>query len=156
MNHLLRALALPMPLVLMTLVLMTPALAACGGREQARCDTCGMIVSPDSGWRAGAHSASGDDLSFDSPKCLFRHALAHESITDAWVIEYYSQERRPAGDLLYVLGSDLESPMGRDLVPVEGREAADRIIEDHPLPDHEGERILRHSEVDSAVIEALF
>lgn len=119
---------------------------ACGSSDTARCDTCGMIVAPDSGWRAGA-----EGLAFDAPKCLFRHALRHGAPRDPWVIEYYGQARRPAPELLYVIGTDLESPMGRDLVPVDGAEAAERLREDHG-----GQRILRYDEIDAAVIDALF
>jgi nitrous oxide reductase accessory protein NosL len=125
---------------------------ACGSEESSgeeateRCDTCGMIVSPESGWRAG-----GEDLAFDAPKCLFRHRHREGDVPGAWVIEYYSQERRPAREMLYVVGSDLESPMGRDLVPVDGREAAERLME-----DHSGERILAFDEVTEDVVDGLF
>mgnify|MGYP006282792987 CR=1 FL=1 len=124
--------------------------AACGSdeaeRESVRCDTCGMVVEPDSRWRAG-----GEGLAFDTPKCLFRHRHRDGEMPGAWVIEYYSQERRPARGMLYVIGSDLEGPMGRDLVPVEGREAARRFLEDHT-----GDRILSFDEVTRDVVEALF
>lgn len=126
------------------------ALAACGSDEaeetRARCPTCGMVVDAESGWRAG-----GDDLLFDGPKCLFRYRHGPHEVEDAWMIEYYSQERRPARELLYVIGSDLESPMGRDLVPVAGREAAERL-----MADHHGDGILTFDEVTSEVVEALF
>lgn len=120
-------------------------LVACGSSDQARCDTCGMLVEPESGWRAGAEGSS-----FDAPKCMFRHALRH-GVEAPWAIEYYSQARHDARALLYVTGTDLESPMGRDLVPVEGREAAERLRRDHG-----GDRILTFDEVDGAVIDPLF
>lgn len=125
---------------------------ACGSDEASeaeatvRCDTCGMIVSPESGWRAG-----GEGLAFDAPKCLFRYRHREGEVPGAWVIEYYSQERRPAREMRYVIGSDLESPMGRDLVPVEGREAAERL-----KADHGGERVLTFDEVSEDVVEGLF
>lgn len=121
-------------------------LAACGSSEHERCDTCGMLVAPDSGWRAGA-----EGLAFDAPKCMFRHANRHGALTDPWVIEYYGQERRDAREMLYVTGTDLESPMGRDLVPVEGRDAADRL-----RVDHHGDRVLTSEEVDATLVESLF
>lgn len=111
----------------------------------ARCELCGMIVDPSSGWRAGA-----GELSFDTPKCLFRYREDH-ALRDAWVIEYYSQERRVADDLLYVIGSDVQGPMGRDIVPIEGRENAERFV-----ADHHGERILEFSEVRGEAVQALF
>ncbi len=127
--------------------------AACGSSDRSepasspgRCDTCGMRVTPDDGWRAGA-----EGLTFDSPKCLFRHASRHGTLTEPWVIEYYAQERRDATELLYVTGTDLRSPMGADLVPVDGREAAERM-----RTDHEGELILAFDEIEPALIESLF
>ena len=53
--------------------------------------------------------------------------------------------------LFYVIGSDLESPMGRDLVPVRGREEAERLRD-----DHHGEAVLSYDEVTSEVVEGLF
>lgn len=105
-----------------------------------------MLVMPDNGWRAGA-----DGLAFDSPKCLFRHRHRHGELGSPWVIEYYSQERRDARTLLYVAGTDLESPMGRDLVPVDGQEAAERM-----RTDHGGDAILRYDDVASDLVERLF
>ncbi|HJL17234.1 MAG TPA: nitrous oxide reductase accessory protein NosL [Sandaracinaceae bacterium LLY-WYZ-13_1] len=117
-----------------------------GAGETTRCDQCGMVVEPDSGWRAG-----GEGLAFDTPKCLFRHRHREGDVPGAWVIEYYSQERRPAVEVLYVIGTDLEGPMGRDLVPVEGRDAAERL-----MADHQGERILGFDEVSQDVVDGLF
>ncbi|MEZ4339795.1 MAG: nitrous oxide reductase accessory protein NosL [Sandaracinaceae bacterium] len=131
---------------LVTSLLFVLVLAACGSSDQARCDTCGMIVEPDSGWRAGAEGTA-----FDSPKCMFRHRLRHGDLEAPWVIEYYSQTRHDAETLFYVTGTDLESPMGRDLVPVEGRENAERL-----RTDHGGDRVLGWAEVDARVIDPLF
>ena len=118
----------------------------CGSPGEARCATCGMLVAPDDGWRAGA-----EGLAFDAPKCLFRYVHRHGAPPAPWVIEYYTQARRDARATLYVLGTDLESPMGSDLVPVEGREAAERL-----LADHRGQRILSFDEVSAAVVDPLF
>jgi len=137
-------------LIITALVALVALVAlACGSDDSSdtdRCATCGMIVSPESGWRAG-----GEGLAFDGPKCLFRYRHREGEVAGAWVIEYYTQERRPAREVLYVIGSDLESPMGRDLVPVEGREAAERL-----MADHEGERILTFDEVTEEVVDGLF
>ncbi len=128
------------------------ALAGCDDATPTpRCATCGMIVEPTSGWRAGGR-AEGADLVFDAPKCLFRYRHEHGgALEDAWVIEYYTQERRSPEGLRFVIGSDLESPMGRDLVPVEGEEAAERL-----RVDHHGEAALTYDQVTPAVVQALF
>ena len=133
----------------LSLVVSAFAFAACGDDdvdERVRCATCGMVVPEDSGWRAG-----GESLAFDAPKCLFRRIHREGPVEGAWVIEYYSQERAPAAELFYVIDSDLESPMGRDLVPVRGREAAERLRE-----DHHGEAVLSFDEVSAEIVEALF
>jgi nitrous oxide reductase accessory protein NosL len=132
------------------------ALASCSGdgaaqSQPSRCDNCGMRIDPASGWRAGGVSNTGEAVAFDTPKCMFRYHHQHGGVGRPWAIEYYSQERRPAADLFYVLGTDLEGPMGRDLVPVEGREAAQRLMR-----DHHGERVLAFDEVSLEVIGALF
>ncbi len=49
-----------------------------------------------------------------------------------------------------MLGSDVQGPMGRDLVPVQGREAAERFAR-----DHQG-RVLGFDEVTAAVVDELF
>jgi copper chaperone NosL len=143
------------------------ALVACQGGEPgasaqpgpgaepavARCAHCGMRVPADSSWRAGLTTAGGETLAFDAPKCMFRILRGErgQGAREAWVIEYYSSQRRPASELFYVVGSDVESPMGRDLVPIEGRERAERF-----LRDHHGDGVLSAAEVTSEVIDGLF
>lgn len=141
--------------VALVIVLAAGSVAGCGGEStaeaQQRCDLCGMRVDPSSGWRAGARDASGQALAFDAPKCLFRRHFERGAVSEPWVIEYYSQARRPARDLFFVIGTDLHGPMGRDLVPVAGREAADRLSR-----EHHGERVLSFDEVTRDVVGTLF
>lgn len=126
----------------------------CGGTDSnqpPRCANCGMQVEAQSGWRAGA-TAAGQDVSFDTPKCMFRYLDSHPAEGEsAWAVEYYSQERRPASRLLYVGGTDLEGPMGRDLVPVADEAAARRMREDHG-----GTSVFPFASVPPAVIDDLF
>lgn len=147
--------------LLVACVAIAAALASCDGGDPqasaqpagARCAHCGMRVDPASEWRAGLTTAAGEALSFDAPKCMFR-VLRGERGRDArepWVIEYYASERRPASSLFYVIGADVMSPMGRDLVPIEGRERAERFMR-----DHHGERVLSFDEVTAPVIDTLF
>jgi copper chaperone NosL len=141
-------------------------LGSCGGGEPAasaqsagaRCAHCGMRVptdpsAPGWAWRAGLTTASGEELFFDAPKCMFRVLRGERGAgaREAWVVEYYAGERRPAASLFYVIGADVQSPMGRDLVPVEGRERAERFSR-----DHHAQRVMSYDEVTSAVIDTLF
>ncbi|MBZ0118675.1 MAG: nitrous oxide reductase accessory protein NosL [Sandaracinaceae bacterium] len=134
-------------------------LAACGGEHEGhaqaqgarRCDLCGMRINPSSGWRAGGRGASGQELAFDTPKCMFRFHHTRGAVSDPWIMEYYSQERRDARALRYALGSDVSGPMGRDLVPIEGEEPAARFQR-----EHHATRILSFTEVTAAIVEDLF
>ncbi len=96
-------------------------------------------------WVAGL----GDDR-FDAPKCLFRYAA--DQGTDpigGWVTDYYGGTRRQIGEVTFVAGSDVQSPMGDDLVPLLGHSQAERFIADH------GGRALAPDAVDATVLEAL-
>jgi copper chaperone NosL len=138
---------------LMTWPALVLLLLACGtseGQDRVRCALCGMTVDASSGWRAGARASNGDALSFDTPKCLFRYRDERGAMREPWVIEYYSQARRSADDLFFVIGADVQGPMGRDLVPIAGRENAERFAHDH------GGRVLAHDEVTREVVSSLF
>ncbi|MFK7985652.1 MAG: nitrous oxide reductase accessory protein NosL [Sandaracinaceae bacterium] len=131
-------------------------LAACSGGEDTassttRCDLCGMVVAEDSGWRAGGTGADRETLAFDTPKCLFRHRHERGAVHAPWVIEYDSQDRQDASGLFYVLGSDIEGPMGRDLVPLASRTRATGFMQDHA-----GTEVLAFDEVTAEVTSALF
>jgi nitrous oxide reductase accessory protein NosL len=122
-------------------------------QSAARCANCGMRVPSDSAWRAGLTNSEGEALSFDAPKCMFRVLRGERGhgAREPWVIEYDSRTQRPANSLMYVIGSDVEGPMGRDLVPIASRERAERFVH-----DHHGTRILTFDEVTAQVVDALF
>lgn len=135
-------------------------LSACNSQDAhasaqaaARCANCGMRVPPDSAWRAGLTSRGGEALSFDAPKCMFRvlHGERGQGAREPWIIEYDSREQRPARSVVYVIGSDVEGPMGRDVIPIANRERAERF-----LRDHHGTRILTFDEVTTQVVDSLF
>ena len=102
--------------------------AGCGGDRDA-----GDRSAQGGPRRATAATSAGAELAFDSPKCLFRYRSAHAEVDVASlrVREYYSQSEAPATGLVYVHGSDLRSPMGRDLVPLSDEEAAAAFRADH-------------------------
>lgn len=133
-------------LALIALVCLTATALAQAGR----CAHCGMRIEASSPWNAGFTEADGEERFFDAPKCFFRKFLEARDARDGWVTEYYSAERRPARELFYVLGSDVRSRMGSDLVPVAERERAETFVRDH------GGRVLRFEEVTLAIVLGLF
>ncbi|MBX3247051.1 MAG: nitrous oxide reductase accessory protein NosL [Myxococcales bacterium] len=130
----------------MTLFVAALSLIGCGDREEhPRCARCGMRVDTAPAWLAGHGEAR-----FDGPKCLFRWASDESKpLGDAWVTEYYGATRLPWTEAHFVVGSDVLSPMGDDLVPLrDGAEAA-RFAADH------GGRAVSAAEVDEALIASL-
>jgi len=118
------------------MLLLTLALVAGCHRdapERVRCAQCGMYVDLAPRWNAGALDASGAEVRFDSPKCMLRWTRSERGAgaRDVWVTEYYTQQRQPLEGIVFVVGSDLPSPMGNDLVPVGDAEMAARFVADH-------------------------
>jgi nitrous oxide reductase accessory protein NosL len=119
-----------------------PALAAAPPLpgEKDRCVVCGMFVAPYPQWTAALEVKDGRRFYFDGPKdlfvCLFDlpaylPGVTAEQITGVYVTEYYSATLRLATEVIFVTGSDVLGPMGQELVPVLGREAAETFRHDH-------------------------
>lgn len=116
------------------------------------CGLCGMAIEPQAVIAVRAE-LSGQAQFFDSVKCYFTWRAENEAeraSATATAIEYYSQTFRPAADLYYVLGSDVEGAMGADLVPIADQASAERFMR-----EHHGSRVLRFGEITPAVVGAL-
>lgn len=140
------------PLKFLLVIAALVGLAAGCGPQGARCAKCGMLVAEHPRWVAGATTEAGVKERFCSPRCLFawRHDPRGASRRDAWVTEYYTQKRVPIGEAIFVMGSDVAGPMGKALVPVAGREAAE-----HFRQDHHGERLLTAAEITPELLREL-
>lgn len=109
-----------------------------GGKD--RCPVCGMFVAPFPQWTALIELKDGRRFYFDGPKdlfvCLFDlptylPGTSAEQLSGVYVTEYYGTTLRPAAEVVFVTGSDVLGPMGQELVPVLGREAAETFRRDH-------------------------
>lgn len=105
-----------------------------------RCAVCGMFVAPFPQWTAVLALKDGRLFYFDGPKDLFIGVLdtanqlpgvSPEQIAGVYVTEYYGTRLLPATEVIFVTGSDVLGPMGQELVPVLGREAAETFRRDH-------------------------
>lgn len=115
--------------------------------ENARCPVCGMFVSPYPNWASSVVLRDGTRVYFDGPKDLFQYVLdpgrfrPQTTIADiaaVFVTEYYTVAPVAAGDVFFIAGSDVLGPMGKELVPVAGADAARTFMRDHG-----GNRVLR-------------
>lgn len=125
-------------------------LVACGGDGRPRCSECGMYADVAPAFASGLTDRDGHELRFDAPRCLFRFRLGERGrgAHDVWVTEHYSQRRASATGVVFVAGSDVTGPMGRDLIPVAPSEA-ERFVR-----DHRG-RVLREAQIDAAALRSL-
>lgn len=126
-------------------------LAACGGGDdRPRCSECGMYADEVPGSFAFAKDAAGGGLRFDAPRCLFRFLAGPRGrgATAAEVTEHYSGARVPADSVVFVVGSDVTGPMGRDLIPVDRQHAA-QFVADH------GGRVVERRAIDLAMLRSL-
>jgi nitrous oxide reductase accessory protein NosL len=133
---------------LLALLLAAPALAAPPAKPgaQERCPVCGMFVAKYDTWAASIVFKDGTVFHFDGPKDLFRcffelgryrPGATAADVAAVYVTEYYGTEAVDARQVFFVTDSDVLGPMGKELVPVRGREAAETFRRDHG-----GKRIL--------------
>lgn len=108
--------------------------------EKDRCAVCGMFVAPFPQWTAAIELKDGRHFYFDGPKdlfiCLFDlpaylPGVSVDQVAGVYVTEYYSTTLHSATEVIFVTGSDVLGPMGSELVPVLGREAAETFRRDH-------------------------
>jgi len=131
--------------------LATLALSAAAGckREGARCATCGMAIDPKSTWRATL-VVGAERRVFDTPRCAFvAWRTRGVAATALLVHEFYGGAERDARELRFVIGSDVDGPMGHDLVPVDPAKAAKFVA------DHGGEHALALDDVTADVVQRL-
>ncbi len=124
-----------------------------------KCPVCGMFVAKYPDWTGHAELADGTRLVFDGAKDLFKFVLepgrwlpsrTRADVKVATVTDYYALAPVDAHAALYVVGSDVLGPMGRELVPFARRTDAEEF-----LRDHRGTRILSFDEVTADVVRAL-
>ncbi len=123
-------------------VLSSPGLAKEPQRpgKRDRCPVCGMFVTPYQDWLATIMFKDDSQLFFDGAKDLFRYyyslpnkndARSREDVATIYLTDYYSTRLLPVDKLFLVLGSDIYGPMGHELIPVAGEEAAKTFSKDH-------------------------
>jgi nitrous oxide reductase accessory protein NosL len=147
------------PVILVTLYIMFPAVPFSSAadkkpvevRQSDKCPVCGMFVAKYKNWLAEIIFTDGTYAAFDGPKDMFRYyfdvkkyhpSKTASDISNIYVTEYYSTEIMDARKVFFVQGSDVNGPMGAELVPLASEAAAKEF-----LKDHKGSKILKFSEV---------
>ena len=119
-----------------------------------RCATCGMLVAKYPAWIATIVHPDGACTYFDGPKDLFRFLARNgdevEEGAEIWVTDYYSAKPMHAREAVFVLGSNVLGPMGKELVPFASAALAEEFRKDHG-----GESSLTFDQIDASVLKAL-
>lgn len=140
-------------------VMTLPLMAGQGPSAREKCPVCGMFVAKYPDWTAVLRFKDGQALFFDGPKDLFTGYLdlkryaPGRSAADVVAIEvkdYYSLRTVDGFKAVFVIGSDVTGPMGRELVPFSDAGDASAF-----LKDHQGKRIVRFGEVNGTLLRTL-
>lgn len=124
-----------------------------------KCVVCGMFVAKYPGFLAEILFKDGTRAFFDGPKDMFRFyfdmgayppARKASDIAAIYVTDYYSQAFIDGHRALYVLGSDVYGPMGRELIPLE-KEADAKTF----AADHKGRPALKFAEITAQTVKEI-
>ncbi len=124
----------------------------------SRCAVCGMFVAKYGNWGTQIRLAEGSTLFFDGVKDLmvFYHnpqqysSFTSKDIKEIWVRDYYSQEWFDGLKALYVIGSDVTGPMGKEFIPFAEKAGAETF-----LTDHKGKKILAFQEITDEIVQSM-
>ncbi len=126
--------------------------------DRDKCPVCGMFVKPYPEWTAAVVYRDGHAHYFDGAKDLFKFlqgpqqfVATHrpDEVTALVVTEYYALTPIDAQAALFVIGSDVLGPMGRELIPLATAADAAEFVKDH------GGRVLTFDAVTAAQVKEL-
>lgn len=123
-----------------------------------RCAICGMFVAKYDNWIVQVRLSDDKVLFFDGVKDMLvfyfdpqqYSSMNREDIKEIWVKDYYSLDWMDGRNALYVIGSDVYGPMGKEFIPFSSQEAADNFLQDHL-----GTKILTLDEVTDELVQSM-
>ena len=122
-----------------------------------KCPVCGMFVAGFPDFLAAVVFRDGATAYFDGCKDMFRFLFEMDKyapgrkrsdVASVWVTDYYSLGWIDGAKALYVRGSDILGPMGRELIPF-GKEPEAKGF----MKDHKGESLFRFDEITPDVLK---
>lgn len=127
--------------------------------KRDRCPVCGMFVAKYPDFMAQILYKDGSDAFFDGPKDMLKYYFNFEKyaqgkratdIDSLYVTDYYSLAPIDGFNAVYVLGSDVFGPMGRELIPFEKLSDAEEFKK-----DHKGTSILKFRDITITIVKGL-
>ncbi|MGB5985187.1 MAG: nitrous oxide reductase accessory protein NosL [Desulfobacterales bacterium] len=127
--------------------------------ERDKCPVCGMFVAKYPDWVAQVVFEDASRYFFDGAKDLFKFyfnlkkyapSQTREKIAGIYVTEYYDMALIDARQAIFVIGSDVYGPMGRELIPLKTEADAQQFAD-----DHRGKQQVRFAEITTHLIDGL-
>jgi nitrous oxide reductase accessory protein NosL len=124
-----------------------------------KCPVCGMFVAKYPDWVAEIIFEDGAYVVFDGAKDMFKYYFnlkrysplkGVSDIDSIYVTDYYTLTFIDGHKAVYVMGSDVYGPMGRELIPFEKERDAREFMK-----DHKGKSLLVFTEVTTNLIKQL-
>ncbi len=124
-----------------------------------KCPVCGMFVAKYPDFLAQIVFKDGSALFFDGTKDMFKcylnlkkyhPAKSRSDIDSIHMNDYYGLTPVDGFKAVYVIGSDIYGPMGRELIPFEKEADAKEFMK-----DHKGQSVLKFAEVTLDVLKDL-
>lgn len=117
-----------------------------------------MFVAKYDNWITQIRLADETVLFFDGVKDLlvfYFHPERYGKITagdirEIWVKDYYTLSWIDGRKAVYVIGSDVYGPMGKEFIPFADREAAKNFKQ-----DHQGREILGFEEITEDLVQSM-
>ena len=127
--------------------------------SDSRCPVCGMFVAKYPKWICQIRLNDNSLKYFDGIKDMMRFYFSPEkyaggsteNIKEIWVKDYYTLNWVDGKSALYVIGSNVFGPMGKELVPFAAQETAGGF-----LKDHHGKQVLTFTEITPEIVQSLF
>jgi nitrous oxide reductase accessory protein NosL len=124
-----------------------------------KCPVCGMFVAKYPDWIGEIIFTDGTTVFFDGAKDLFKYYFnigkyhpekSKEDIAAVYVTEYYDLVLIDAYKALFVIGSDVYGPMGRELIPFRDEAGAAEFMK-----DHKAKKIIKFKDVTVELVRSL-
>lgn len=149
--------------LLMVCILTAPAYAGdkkpLKPEKKDKCPVCGMFVAKYPDFIAEIIFRDGSCAFFDGVKDMGKYYFNLEKynpgktvrdIDSLYVTDYYDMVLIDGSQALYVIGSDVYGPMGRELIPFRTLPDAQEFMR-----DHRGTAILQFQEITPKILEGL-
>ncbi|MBC8318797.1 MAG: nitrous oxide reductase accessory protein NosL [Desulfobulbaceae bacterium] len=143
-------------------IFLSPQAVSAGPPEKVesteRCPVCGMFVAKYPNWVTQIQYTEGHPKYFDGVKDLMAHFFSPAAYgftpellaKEIWVKDYYSLKWIDGRSAVYVTGSDVFGPMGKEFIPFSTQESAENF-----LKDHHGKKVLLFHEITSEMVESM-